>query len=173
MLSLAASFNEPDSVSLYNVVLFVHISAAIVAFGVTFVYPLIGAALSRPGNERHLAWWHRMEAEIGQKVITPAAVVILLAGIYLAADGPFDFGSTFVSIGIVIVVVLLGLAGAFFAPTERRAAELAQRDVDAAGGGEITMSAEYQAVAKRIALVGAIANVLILIAVFLMVTKPA
>ena len=39
---LATSFAEPGKVTFYNVVLFIHIAAAVVAFGVTFGYPIIG-----------------------------------------------------------------------------------------------------------------------------------
>jgi uncharacterized membrane protein len=173
MLALATSFQEPDTVSFYNLVVFIHITAAIVAFGVTFAYPLVDVALHRPGNLQHLGWWHRTSVEIGQKLITSAATVLLLAGIYLAATGPFDFGSTFVSIGIVIIVVLLGLGGAFFSPTERKAAELAERDIAASAGGEVKLSAEYEALASRLRFVGVAASGLVVLAVFLMVMKPA
>lgn len=172
LFHLATSLSEPGKVSLYNVVLFVHIAAAIVAFGVTFAYPLIYASLSRPANRRHLAWFHEVEEQIGKKVITTAATVILLAGIYLTSNGPYDFGSTFASIGLAIIIVLLGLGGAFFAPTERRATELAARDIAAAGDGEVELSDEYQAVAKRLATVGGLSSLLVLVAVFLMVVKP-
>src|SRR5437763_16044133 len=119
MLTLATSVQTPDTVSFYNIVVFIHISAAIIAFGVTFAYPIVDAILHRPGNLHHLAWWHRVQGELGPKLITASATVLLIAGIYLAAAGPYRFGDAFVSIGIIIVVVLLGLGGAFFAPTER------------------------------------------------------
>lgn len=57
MSLLATAFNEADKISFYNVILFVHISAAVLAFGVTFAYPVIFAALSRPENRRHLGWF--------------------------------------------------------------------------------------------------------------------
>ena len=172
LVHLATSFSEPGKFSLYNIVLFVHIAAAIVAFGITFTYPLIYASLSRPANRRHLAWFHEVEEQLGKKIITGGATVILLAGLYLASEGPYDFGSTFVSIGLVVIIVLLGLGGAFFAPTERKATALAARDIAAAGDGEVELSDEYQAVAKRLVVVGGFSSLLVLIAVFLMVVKP-
>ena len=170
---LASSFQQPDTISFYNIVIFIHISAAIVAFGVTFAYPIVDVILHRPDNLQHIAWWRRVQTEIGQKLITSAATVLLLAGIYLAASGPYDFGSTFVSIGIAVIVIVLGLGGAFFAPTERKAAELAERDISAAEGGVITLSAEYEAVARRLRTVGAVTGGLVLVAAFVMVMKPA
>ncbi len=98
--------------------------------------------------------------------------MILAAGIYLAAAGNFGFGDTFVSIGIVIIVVLLGLGHAFFMPTELRAAEAAERDIEAAGDGEIVLGAEYETLAKRLMVVGIASNLLVLVAIFVMVMKP-
>jgi uncharacterized membrane protein len=172
MSALATSFQEPDTISFYNLVVFIHITAAIVAFGVTFAYPIVDAFLHRPGNLKHLAWWHRVQGELGPKLITSAATVLLLAGIYMAAAGPYGFGKAFVSIGLAIIAVLLGLGGAFFAPTERKAAELAERDIAAAADGEIKLSKEYERVAARLRVVGILSSVLILIAVFVMVIKP-
>src|SRR5262249_19762073 len=124
-------------------------------------------------NWRHLAWWHSIQVDLGRKLITIAGTVLLICGIYLAAAGPFDFSQSFVTIGLVIVIALLGLGGAFFAPNERKLAELAARDIAAAGDGEITFSAEYEKIAARVRTVGIASNVLILVAVFVMVIKPS
>jgi uncharacterized membrane protein len=172
MYTFATSFQQPDTVSFYNVVIFIHVSAAIIAFGVTFAYPILDMIVHRPSNLRHVGWWHRAQHDIGQKLIAPAALILLLAGIYLASSGPYNFGSTFVSIGIVIIVVVLGLGGAFVGPNEHKAGELARRDIDAAAGGEIKLSAEYAAVAQRLRVGGMFSSALVLVAVFLMVVKP-
>jgi uncharacterized membrane protein len=169
---LATLFYEPDKITFYNVVLFIHISAAVIAFGGTFTYGLVQALVTRPDQRRHVPFWHHVQREIGAKLITPAAVIILAAGIYLSAAGNFSFGDAFVTIGILIIVVLLGLGHAFFLPTESRAAEVAERAIAAAGDGEIVLGAEYEALAKRLAAVGIASNVLVLVAIFVMVIKP-
>jgi hypothetical protein len=168
---LATSFSEPGKFSFYNVVLFIHIASAIVAFGVTFAYPIIGP-IARREFPQSLPFVHAFQHKIGQRLITPAATLLLLAGIYLAAEGPYDFGDGFVSAGLAIIVILLGLGGAFFSPHEGRAAALAERDLAAAREGPVQFSDEYLAVARRIATVGAGASLLVLVAVFLMVIKP-
>jgi uncharacterized membrane protein len=172
MLTLATSFYEPNNVTFYNLVLFVHISAAVIAFGGTFAYGLVQAVVTRPDQRRHVAFWHRLQHEIGNKLIIPGAIVILVAGIYLVAAGNFGFGDPFVTIGVIIIVVLIGAGQAFFSPTELRAAEVAERDIAAAGVGGIVLGAEYQALAKRLAAVGIAANLLVLVAIFVMVIKP-
>jgi hypothetical protein len=78
-----------------------------------------------------------------------------------------------VIVPLVILITLLGLGGAFFSPNERRAADLASRDVAAAApDGPVTLSPEYAAVASRLALVGALSSGLVLVAIFFMAAKP-
>jgi uncharacterized membrane protein len=172
MLQIATSFYEPDKLTFYNVVLFFHIVAAVAAFGGTFGYGLVAAILSRPGQARNVPFWHRVQHELGNKLITPAAIVVLIAGIYLVAAGNYGFSDAFVSIGIVLVIALLGLGHGFFGPTELKAAKAAESDIQAAGDGEVTLGPEYQALAKRLAAVGILGDLLILAAIFVMVIKP-
>jgi uncharacterized membrane protein len=169
---LALSYQEPGKVTFYNVVLFVHIAAAVVAFGVTFAYPFFNAAL-RKGYLQATPYLHHTQGVIGKLLITPAAVVILVAGIYLAAKGPYDFGDGFVGAGTVIIVILLGLGGAFFSRKEDRLFELATQAVAAAaGGGEVVFGEEYERTSKQVEVVGMLSSALVLLAVFLMVVKP-
>jgi hypothetical protein len=104
--------------------------------------------------------------------MTPAETVALLAGFYLASDRDY-MGKVWVIVPLIILIALLGLGGAFFGPNEKRASELAARDVAAAGSnGTVTLSPEYTALAGRIAKVGALASLLILVAIFFMAAKP-
>ncbi len=103
--------------------------------------------------------WHAAQDRIGKLIITPFAILALLLGAYMATDRDL-WGETWVTVPLVVLVALLGLGGAFFSPQERRAEELARRDVDAAGHGEVVWSDEYRALNRRIASVGLLANVL-------------
>jgi uncharacterized membrane protein len=154
----------------YDVVLSVHVMAIVLAFGVTFAYPILFPYLQRAHPEA-LAAAHEAQGRIGKFLITPAATVALAAGAYLASDRHY-WNESWVTVPLVILVVILGLAGAFFAPTERRAAEVAARDVAASAGGPVKLSDEYHALARRIAIVGFITSTSVLVAVFFMVAKP-
>ena len=158
------------AVQFYDVVLAGHIAAVVIAFGVTFTYPLTYpfTASRHPGAMPAL---HDAQSRVGKFIITPAATIALLLGIYLASDRDY-FDEVWVQVPIAIIVILLGLGGAFFGPQEEKAGELARRDIAAAGDGEITFSPEYQAISRRVAMVGGLANLLILAAVFFMVAKP-
>ena len=155
----------------YDVVLSVHIMAIVVAFGVTFAYPVLGAYVTRE-HPRFLPVLHSAQERLGKFLITPAATVALLAGFYLASDRDL-MGKVWVVVPLLILIALLGLGGAFFGPSERRAAELAARDVAAsAPDGPVALSPEYQALSTRLARAGALASLLILVAIFFMAAKP-
>ena len=171
-MDVLAAIYQPDKVTFYNVVLFVHVVSAIVAFGVVFAYPLFLRVAQR-SDPASLPYLHRAQGYIGARLITGGATLLLITGIYMAAaSDAYDFSDPFVSAGLVIVIVLLGLGGGAFAPMERRLAELATRDVGPAAGAPVRLSAEYQAALRRYQLVAAGASTLVLVAVFLMVIKP-
>jgi uncharacterized membrane protein len=156
----------PIAVQFYDVVLSVHILAVVVAFGVVFAYPVIDAQIRRASPEQ-LPLLHRLHLVLARKVITPAMAVVLVAGIYLAADRDL-FGKPWVSIPLVILIALFAITGAVLTPTDRKLAELADRDLEAGTG----LSAEYNEYVARANVFGAIALGLVVVAIVFMTTKP-
>jgi uncharacterized membrane protein len=161
----------PTAVMFYDVILAVHIAAVVIGFGVTFSYPVIGAVAQRYADPRSIAWFHRAQLEIGKRLIMPALAVIVIAGAYLASDRDY-WGEFWVWWSLGAAIVLGALGGAFFTPSETRAAELLERDIAAAGAGPVEPSAEYQAIEKKVSLVGALSGLLVLVTVFVMTVKP-
>lgn len=145
----------------YDAVVAVHVMAIVIAFGITFAYPVLMPFLGR-NHPQTLGPIHEAQERIGKFLITPFATLALLTGIYLAADRDY-FSEIWVQVPMAILIILLGLGGAFFAPQERKAAELARSSPG---------SAEYMAVVGRVAKVGALASLMVLVAIFFMVTKP-
>jgi uncharacterized membrane protein len=154
------------AIAFYDVVLSVHILAVVVAFGATFAYPVLDA-VARRTSVAELATLHRFQTVLTRRVISPAMGVILLAGVYLTLDR-WDFAEPWIGAAFAILIVLFGMVGGLLAPTERRCAQLAQRDADA---GQ-QRSAEYDDQARLMARYGAIAAVLVIVAIFVMTTKP-
>jgi hypothetical protein len=150
----------------YNVVLAAHIASIVIAFGVTFAYPVM-YAVGIKREPRSMPGVHRIQDVVGKAVISPFLGLALLCGIYLASE--LDAWSDFyVQWGFGAIIVLGALGGAFFAPQERKLAELAERDVAAAGDGTVTWSAEYTALRKRVELVGYVSAVLVLLTIYFM-----
>lgn len=144
----------------YDAAVALHVMAIVIAFGVVFAYPVVLPWLRRthPGS---MGVAHEVQGRIGRYVITPAATVALLLGMYLASDADL-WGEVWVIVPFVILVAILGIGGAVFAPTERRLATLARDGVDAP---------EYDAAFRKLLLAQTVVAALVLVAIFLMVTK--
>jgi hypothetical protein len=157
----------------YDVVVFIHVAAAVVAFGATFAYPFFQAVVERV-SPRSVPAMFRAMSTTDRTLVIPGALVVLAAGLYLVIteDGGFDFGQLFVQVGMVIIIVLLILGLTFFRIHEHRALELAERNIAAAGQGEVEFSDEYWAVSRRMQQVGGLAGLMIVVAVFFMTVKP-
>src|SRR5271163_4314224 len=156
------------AVALFEVVLAVHIAGVVVAFGVTFAYPVMYAVGQRL-EPRTMPGLHRIQDHVGKRVISPGLVVVLAAGIYLASK-LHVWSDFYVQWGFAAIIVLGALGGAFFAPQERRLAALAERDVVASGEGEVVFSDEYKALRHRVLSVALLSNVLVLATIYFMTT---
>jgi uncharacterized membrane protein len=153
-------------IDVYNVVLFVHILAVVVGFGVIFAYPLLDA-YARRTHVVDLVALHRFQVFLTSRLIQPALLVILVAGIYLATDR-WSLGDPWISATFAILIVIGGLAGAVTGPTEKKLLALAQRELK---DGQAPSEA-YEREAIKLARFGGLTALLVVVAVFLMVTKP-
>jgi uncharacterized membrane protein len=154
------------AIALYDVVLFVHILAVVVAFGVVFAYPVIDGYFRR-ASPRELPALHHLHVLLARRVVTPAMTVVLLAGLYLALDR-WSLGDPWISATFAILFVLFGLMGGVLTPADRRLVQLAERDAGAGGAP----SADYERERRKADLFGSLALALVVVAIFLMVAKP-
>lgn len=156
------------AVSVFEVVLAIHIMAVVIAFGVTFAFPIIFAVGAKL-DPRSLPVLHRIEYSIEQRLVNPGLIVVVLAGIYLASK-LHAWSYFFVQWGLGVAIVIGGLVGAVMIPTAKRAAEIAERDLNS--GAELaSMSDEYKALTRRLAGVGSLLSLLVLLTIFFMVTQ--
>jgi uncharacterized membrane protein len=163
--------NAPGHFDFYTAILFFHILSAIVAFGATFAYPLIDA-VTRRVDVRALPTWDEVRRQIGLRIITPAAIVLLGTGIYLAADRWKDAGSGWFTAAGIIVIALLGLGHGVLNPTARKMRDQGRADIEAGTMRNGRLSEAYEALARREMIFGLLATLLVVVALFLMVVKP-
>jgi uncharacterized membrane protein len=155
----------------YEIALWIHISAAVVGLGATFAEAVFfPVAMSM--DARYLPLVHQLQLTINRYLANPALLLVLVTGIYQVADGDWEFGSFWISATFAIVIVLGGLLGGFFIPTDKKLLPMVQAEIAAAGDGPVALSAEYQQRAKAEGIAGAVAGVLVIVAIFLMVVKP-
>jgi len=164
--------SAPGHFDFYVFVLFLHIASAVIAFGATFAYPLIEMTLQRM-DLRALPAWHEAQNQVGNKLITPGAILILITGIYMVSTDRWEgAGGFWFSAAGAIIVVLLGLGHGFFAPNARKRRDQARADLDAGAAESGRMSDAYVALSRQAMPVGMLASLLVLTALLLMVWKP-
>ena len=154
------------AVTFYDISVFVHVSAVVVGFGATFAEAVMFPVAMKTGKQ-HLPYVHRLQLAINQRLATPALVLIIITGIYQTSDR-WEFSDFWISATFLIALILGGMIGAYFIPSDRRLAPMAERELAETGD----VSEDYLSQARRQGMIGALAGVLVLLAIFLMVTKP-
>jgi hypothetical protein len=178
--------------SLYEFILAAHIMAVVVAFGVTFAYPVIFAVGARR-EPRALPLLHRIEYTVERWLVNPGLLVVVAAGIFLASDG-HHWKSFFVQWGVGVAIVIGGVVGGWMIPTSQRAEEVARRDIAASEGGAagaageltagaagaqagdtsaatVVFSEEYTRLVRRLSIVGSSLSLLVLATILFMALK--
>lgn len=163
--------NLPLAVSVYQLSLWVHVTAVVVGLGMTFVESVLFPVAMKL-DPRHLPYVHRLQRTINQKVAGPALLLIIITGVYQVIEGGWEFGSFWISASFLIVFILGGMTGAYFNPTDRKLEAMITDEISAAGPGRFEPSREYMSQARVEGIMGGVAGLLVVIALYLMIVKP-
>ncbi|MDD5371034.1 MAG: DUF2269 family protein [Anaerolineaceae bacterium] len=139
-----------------------HVLAAIVALGSNITY---GFWLSRSARSpKALIYTLQTIRAIDNKLANPGYGVLLITGIIMAYLGRWALTTSWLIVSLVLYG-LTGLLGFFaFGPTLRKQIQYAET-------GALD-SVEYRAIAQRSTLFGVVTVAVVVVIVFLMVTKP-
>src|SRR5919201_6696754 len=107
------------SVTALSISVWIHVTAALVGFGATFA-EAVTFPVAMKLDKRHLPYVHKLQLFINQRLATPALVIILVTGFYQVSEGNWSMGDAWISLTLLIVVVLGGLLGGYFIPTDRK-----------------------------------------------------
>ena len=150
--------------------LFLHITAAIVAFGPTFVFPLIGSLLEKNPASAHFAveLMHKMET----RLIIPVSLTMLVSGFGLIFAVGINLTRT-PWLGVAIILYLLALSIAFFnqVPTTSKLLE-ATAAGPPPGAPPGPPPPHIAALTSRARIGGQVLTALLIAIIFLMVAKP-
>jgi hypothetical protein len=159
---------------LLGVLLFIHIGAAIIAFGPGFVFPIIGAMGGR--EPAHANFAIRITYAISTRSTLPAAIVVGLAGVAMIWVARLDlFGQRWLLSAIVLYLIALGLAAFVAIPNGRRLIEATSSPPPAPSPGAPASSGpppHIAAMVRRSQLAGMALSGLVLLILLLMIFKP-
>lgn len=156
-----------EPVQLVPYLLFLHVMGAILAFGPTFAYSIMGAMAGR--EPQHGNFSSRQVAAIGNRLVYPLAIFQGVTGVLLIWAASYDLtATTWLGISIVLYAIALIYALTVQRNALHRLIELTSTP-PAPGSPP---SPEIPATVKRIQQGGMLMGALIVIIVFLMVVKP-
>ena len=146
----------------YTTLKFLHVLLAIIAVGFNASYGIWLAAAAR--QPEHEGFVLRRIKILDDRFANPAYALLLVTGLSMVWVGHLDLATFWLATALVLYGVLLVLGLGVYTPTLRRQI----RAFDDQGPA----SPEFRTLARRGTLVGAGLGVVVVVIIFLMVTKP-
>jgi hypothetical protein len=156
-------------VDLFKLLLFLHVIAAIAAFGPGFASMVVGPMVAK--EPQHGNFYARTQVTTAKSLVTPLALSMALTGAaMIAVRGWTNLvgTSSWLIVAIVLYVIAIAFAFAVQAPAGQKLVELTSTP-PAPGTGP---NPEIPATAKRLRNGGILLTLLVTVIVFLMVAKP-
>jgi uncharacterized membrane protein len=150
--------------SLYSVLLFVHILGAVVWVGGSVSLQLLGMRVRASGDPLRMASLAGDAEWMGTRVYSPASGVVLLAGIALVFTGNWSFQQAWIVLGLAAFAFSFIMGAAVLGPTAKKLGERL-----ASHGPE---DSAVQAAIQKIFLVSRIELAVLIFIVFDMAVKP-
>jgi uncharacterized membrane protein len=146
----------------YEILKFIHILMAIVAVGFNASYAIW---LRRAAGAPEQSYVLRGIKILDDRFANPAYGVLLLTGLTMVFTTPgLHLTTLWILLSLILYVVTVLLGAAIYTPTLRKQIQTLEAE-----GPE---TARYQALAKRSTGAGIVVGLIVLVIVFLMVTKP-
>jgi uncharacterized membrane protein len=150
------------AIETYDVLKFLHVLFAIVAVGFNASY---GIWLARAARERdHEAFALRGVKVLDDRFANPAYGLLLVTGLLMVWVGDLDLTQFWLVSALVLYIAAVALGLLVYTPTLRRQISVL--------GSEGPDAPELQALSARGRAVGIALGVIVVVIVFLMVTKP-
>ena len=150
--------------------LLLHIAAAIIAFGPTFVFPIIGSMIEKSPQNAHFAM--ELNHKIERGLVIPVALTMLVSGTGLIfAAGINLLKTTYLVVAIILYLIALGIAIFNQVPATTKLIELTATGPPP-GAPPGPPPPQVQALINRAKYGGMMLTALLLIIIFLMVIKP-
>jgi uncharacterized membrane protein len=151
--------------TVFSMLKFLHIVAAITWVGGVITMTLVNVRLSSTRNTAAMAALSSVGGFLGQRVFGPAAAITLLAGLATALNAGFPMRSVWIIWGFLVILLSFGMTATVTRSTAQRLGALA--------AGPSGDGAQIAALQRRLWMLTALNILLLLSAVWAMVSKPS
>jgi uncharacterized membrane protein len=148
---------------LYGILQFVHVTAAVLWVGGATLFHLLGERVFVSDDPARVQAYLDDAEHLSKRFFMPASISVLLFGIITTIKGDIGFEEPWIVGGIAGIVVSIGLGAGLIGPTSAR---LGQRMATSG------LDDEIRAGLMKIRNFSRMDLVILLVVVFLMVTKP-
>ena len=150
--------------SLYELLLFIHVLAAAAWFGAALLSLVLVELAARAGDRAYVLKLGEYEERVANLLFIPAALIVLVGGIALVSDGPWSWsGDGWVIAGLVIFAAVFVLGVALIVPGGKKLKSLA-----ASGAPEADLDAQI----GKLRTLSIVDVALLTVAIFSMTVKP-
>jgi uncharacterized membrane protein len=149
----------------YELIVFLHVSSAIVWLGAGLLMAVFELRASRSGDPAELGRLGADNEWLAPRLFIPAALATLLFGILAVADGPWTFGLLWVDLGLAGFAITFLAGIGIIKPTSEQLKAVMQQE----GPG----SPRAARLAHRLTLVSRLDLVVLFAVVAVMASKPA
>lgn len=150
--------------------LFLHILAAVIAFGPLFVFPIIGTmAAQSPQNMRFAT---ELDHRISTRLVIPLSLTMLISGSGLIWTSDINFFRTnYLIVAVALYFVALIISVMVLVPTTKQLLHIAEQ-MPAAPIARNSFPPQVQGLVRRTQMFGGLDMVLFLVIIFLMIVQP-
>jgi uncharacterized membrane protein len=150
--------------------LFLHILAAVIAFGPIFVFPIIGTLVAR--MPQHLGFAVELNHRIEVRLVLPLALSMFVSGVGLIWTANINvFGTPFLLVGIILYLMATAIAVGILVPNTGRLVRLVEHAM-ASGAAPGAPPSAVMTLIRRNQMFGGVTTVMFLVIIFLMIIQP-
>jgi uncharacterized membrane protein len=149
--------------STYEFLLFAHLLFVVTWVGTDIGIQFLSVRASSSGPQRTVDFTADIEW-LGTRLLIPASLLVVVFGVLLVNNVGFDFGDTWVILGLLGFLFSAGVGSAFLGPESGRISKLA--------GETSPESPEVQARIRRVLLISRIELLILVLVILDMVVKP-
>ena len=149
----------------YELLLFLHVSSAIIWLGAGFLITILELRAGRTGDPAEMGRVGETNKWLAPRLFIPSALATFVLGILLTIEGPWSFGDLWIVLGLASFAVTFITGIGFLSPESKR--------LDAAIAMHGPMSPQAQRHLQRLVVATRVDMVVLFAAVFIMSSKPS